>query len=274
MPSRSARLWIEFGLEVRDARRARKWTIRDLAAQAAVSVGMVHRVESGEPASTETATKLATALGRRAELHLVDPRKQDKRPSLSGDPVHSAMGEFEAKHLRGLGLPVGIDEPYQHYQFAGRADLVAWRIDDAALLHIENRTRFPDFQDMAGAYNAKRAYLGPALAARLGVTRWRSETHVIAALWSTEVVGALRMRCESFMSVCPDGPEAFEGWWAGQPPPARAVTSTLIVLDPMAAGRQTQWVGLDAAVRGGRARHRGYADAAQRLARWVDDGLR
>ena len=55
------------------------------------------------------------------------------------------MGEYEASHLRALGFKVGIDEPYQHYQFAGRADLVAWDVDARAFLHIENGTRFPDF---------------------------------------------------------------------------------------------------------------------------------
>jgi hypothetical protein len=105
---------------------------------------MVYRVEAGGIASTDTAQKIAGALGRRAELVLVDPRKKtDSRVSLSADPVHSAMREFEAAHLRRLGknLRIGIDEPYQHYQFAGPADVVAWDLAARALLHIENRTR-------------------------------------------------------------------------------------------------------------------------------------
>ena len=175
------------------------------------------------------------------------------------------MGEFEAAHLRRLGFSVGIDEPYQHYQFAGRADLVAWTAQPAAaLLHIENRTRFPDFQDMAGAYNAKRAYLGEALAARLGVGSWTSETHVIAALWSSEVLHALRLRGESFRSLCPDPVDALDKWWSGNPPP-RGTTSTLIVLDPAAAGRQRTHISLNEALTA-RPRHRGYADAAARAA--------
>jgi hypothetical protein len=39
---------------------------------------------------------------------------------------------------------------------------------------IENRTRFPDFGETAGAFNAKRAYLGAALAERVGISRWAS----------------------------------------------------------------------------------------------------
>jgi hypothetical protein len=38
------------------------------------------------------------------------------------------MGEFEARHFRPIVDGVGLDEPYQHYQFAGRADFVAWRL--------------------------------------------------------------------------------------------------------------------------------------------------
>ena len=221
---------------------------------------MLYRVEAGEIASTETATRIATALGRRAELQLVDPRKRDQRPNLAADPVHSLMGEFEGRHFRTLGIPTGLDEPYQHFQFAGRADFVAWRLDEAALLHIENRTRFPDFQEMAGSFNAKRAYLGNALANRLGIQRWRTETHVIAALWSAEVLHALRLRTDSFKSLCPDSAEAFLGWWQGRELTSGSST-TFVVLDPLATARQRPWIGMEQALTG-RPRHRGYADVA------------
>jgi hypothetical protein len=184
---------------------------------------------------------------------------------LGADLVHSAMGEFEAIHLRGHDVKVGIDEPYQHYQFAGRAPLVVWDIDARALLHIENRTHFPDFQEMAGAYKAKRAYLGEALAERLGIKRWVSETHVIAVLWSSEVLHALRLRTASFRALCPDPAQAFAAWWEGRPPKVGA-SSTLIVLDPGATGRQPEWISFDQALTA-RPRYRGYADAAATLAR-------
>ena len=180
------------------------------------------------------------------------------------DAVHSAMGEFEARHLRGLGSRVGLDEPYQNYQLAGRADIVAWDFDARALLHIENRTRFPDFQEMAGAYNAKRAYLADAIAERTSIARWASQTHVIAALWSSDVLHALRLRTESFRSLCPDQSDTFAHWWAGQPARAGS-SSTLIVLDPLATGSERRWIGLDDAL-SARPRYRGYADAAIQLA--------
>lgn len=49
-------------------------------------------------------------------------------------------------HLRRSGFEVAIAEPHQHYQFAGRADRLGWDLDRRALIHIENRTRFPDMQ--------------------------------------------------------------------------------------------------------------------------------
>lgn len=164
----------------------------------------------------------------------------------------------------GAWLPVGIDEPYQHYQFAGRADVVAWNPDRAALLHLENRTRFPDFQHAAGSFNSKRAYLGDSLAKRLGVRQWRSETHVVVALWSAEVLHSLRLHPESFRSLCPDPPDDFAAWWAGQAP-AAGVTSSLVLLDPLARGRQRVFVGLDDAIASAKPRHRGYVDVVSKM---------
>jgi hypothetical protein len=226
---------------------------------------MLYRIEQGHPASQQSYARLAAALGRRLELALVDPRRPD-RPLRQADIVHSAMGELEAAHLRRLGLPVGIDEPYQHYQFAGRADVASWDVKRRALLHIENRTRFPDFQDMAGAYNAKRAYLGGALARRLGLRGgWSSETHVMAVLWSSEVLHALRLRPDSFRSLCPDSPDALAAWWSGTPPTV-GTTSSLVVLDPLASGRQRRLIDLSEALApSARPRHRGYADVAAKL---------
>jgi transcriptional regulator with XRE-family HTH domain len=258
-----SRLWVDLGIALREARLARTWTVRELARRADVSAVLVYRVEAGQSSSTEAAARLASSLGLRLDFELTDPRRSSK-PSLSADAVHSAMGELETAHLRGLGMPTGVDEPYQHFQFAGRADVVAWDVASAALLHIENRTRFPDFQEMAGAYNSKRAYLASSLGERLGIRHWASQTHVIAALWSSEVLHALRLRRESFRSLCPDPLAAFEHWWAGTPPSA-GQSSILVVLDPLAAGRQRLFVALDEALAGARPRHRDYADVAARL---------
>jgi hypothetical protein len=117
---------------------------------------------------------------------------------------------------------------------------------------------------MAGAYNAKRAYLAGSLGARLGVRRWASETHVIAALWSSEVLHALRLRRASFGSICPDHGSAFAAWWAGTPPVAGS-SSSLVVIDPAAAGRERPFVAF-ADIGSIRPRYRGYADAAGKLA--------
>jgi len=260
------RIWLAFGLQIRDARLQKAWSIRDLATRAGVSIGMTYRVEAGQSASTDTAARLAAALGRRVELVLVDPRRREARPNLAADVVHSAMGEFEAAHLRKLGFPVGIDEPYQHYQFAGRADVLAWDLGERALLHLENRTQFPNLQEAAGSWNAKRAYLADSLAKRLRPRGgWRTVTHVMVALWSSEVLHALRLRTETFRSLCPDPAVAFEAWWSGGAIDT-GHTSSLIVLDPLATVRQRTWLGMEDAL-SVRPRVHSYADAAERLRR-------
>lgn len=238
----------------------------ELADRAGLSRDMVYRIEAGRVPPSRATGRVAVALGRRLEMLLVDPRRRSVRQDLAKDVVHSAMAEFEARHLRRTAAHVGIDEPYQHYQFAGRADVVAWDPGRRALLHIENRTRFPDFQDMAGSFNAKRAYLGAAFADRVGVRGWASETHVIAALWSAEVLHALRLRQASFHALCPDDAAPFAAWWTGGRDTLRGSTSILIVIDPAPAGRQRPFLGFGEALRA-RPRYRGYLDAVTQLAR-------
>jgi transcriptional regulator with XRE-family HTH domain len=264
VPGAVRRVWIAFGLEVREARHARKWSVRQLAAKAGLSSAFVYAIEAGTSGSVEAAARLAAAFEWRAEMHLVNPRRRaDGRASLSADLVHSAMGEFEAAHLRRLQFPVGMDEPYQHYQFAGRADLVAWDVRARALLHIENRTRFPDLQEATGSYNSKKAYLAESLGERVGVRRWASQTHVMAALWSSEALHVLRLRKDTFRSACPDAQDAFAQWWRGQPP-TTGVTSTFVALDPLAVGRKRVFIGLDDVLIA-RPRYQGYADAAAQV---------
>jgi hypothetical protein len=143
------------------------------------------------------------------------------------------MGELEARQLNSHGFAIAIDEPYQHFQFAGRADLLAWDLEARALLHVENKSDLPDLQDLAGSYNAKRAYLPAAIAQRLnmGPRGWASVTHVLAVLWSSAVLHVLRLRPATFTAICPSPVDPFEAWWAGDPP-AEGVTSSLVILDP------------------------------------------
>ena len=177
------------------------------------------------------------------------------------------MGELEARALKGPGRTLAIDEPYQHYQFAGRADVLAW--DRENLLHIENRTRFPNLQEAAGSYNAKRQYLAASLADRAGIgpRGWRSVTHVMACLWSSEVLHSVRLRRASFDALCPDPPGALQAWLNGDPP-APGVTSTLVVLDPLVpfGSRRRTIAAVDEPPRLD-PRYRGYADAAEALRR-------
>lgn len=237
---------IQAGVTIHDARTRRGWTLAGLAQRAGVSVASAHAAENGVPVSLDTLLRLATPLGLKPQLSFTDGRAQ--RPPRDADPIHAAMAELEARHFRAAGFTIAVDESYQHYQFAGRADLVAWDLERRALLHCENRTLFPNVREIAGAWNAKRAYLASALAERLDLRGgWLSATHAMVALWSSEVLHVLRLRTETFRAVCPDTPDAFAAWWSGTPP-ARGTNSTFVLLDPLAHGRQRQWVALDAAV--------------------------
>jgi len=108
------RVALTTGLAVHDERVRRRMTLAQLAERSGVAVTTIHDVESGRVGSLETYARLADALRLRAEFQLVDPRRRE----LSGrpvDPVHAAMGEAEAAHLRARGFNVGMDEPFQHY---------------------------------------------------------------------------------------------------------------------------------------------------------------
>jgi hypothetical protein len=229
---------------------------------------MIHAVEHGGPASLQTYASIASALGLEPRLDLVDPRKRaaTARPE---DPVHAAMGEVFAARLAAHRFSVAIDEPYQHFQFAGRADVLAWDLSARALLHVENRTRFPNLQDAIGSYDAKRRYLPAVLADRLGVRGgWASVTNVMAGLWSSEVIHVARIRRATFKAVCPDPSSPFEAWWQGSPPAAGPSTSSFVVVDPTMTvdGRTRAVVGLNDLLEAHvRPRFRGYADAAAAL---------
>lgn len=258
------RVSVVIGAAIQEERQRRGWSLTELAARARLSVGTVSGVEAGRTTSVETLSRLAVALGLGLEVALRAKRRRSAQ--LVTDIAHSAMGELEARWLQGRGFDVSIDHPYQHYQFAGRADVVAWTLDPPALLHIENRTRFPDLQQAAGSFNAKRRYLAGTVARELGVSRFQSETHVMAGLWSAEVIHALRLRRASFRALCPDGHDGLDGWLRGRPPTA-GTSSSFVLLDPFATGRHARMVGLERAIHGVRPRMRGYADAARRLAR-------
>lgn len=257
------RLCLATGYRLREERLRRRWPLREVARRSGVSVTAVQGIEAGRPALIETYARIADALHLSLELVVADRHRRQPGPRQDADLVHAAMGELEVAHLAARAFETGVDEPYQHYQFAGRADVVAWHRPSRALLHIENKTSFPDIQAAGGSWNAKRSYLAASLGERLGVRPWASVTHVMAVLWSAEVLHSVRLRERTFRAFCPDDAAAFAGWWAGEPPTG-AVTATLVVLDPCASRRQRRFCSLDDGLRV-RPRHRNYADAAQRL---------
>lgn len=252
------------GQIIRAERQRRGWPLQRLAERAGVSPAHVAQVEAGKSASLASYARIMTALDLQPELGAIDPRRRTPRPRQDEDVVHAAMGEMQASRLQGLGFQVAMDEPYQHFQFAGRADVAAWDLNSRALLHIENRTRFPNVQEALGSYGAKKAYFGRILAERLGMqSEWRSETHVIVALWSSEVIHVLRQRESTFRAACPDGMDPVLRWWHGDVAAMRGRTSSIALFDPSPGVREAFRVGeLGSATR---ARHRGYADAAAAL---------
>jgi len=262
-----ARLASTVGQTIHDERVRRHWTLRQLADSAGISTAFLQSLESGEPVSLETYARVTTALDLRAELLALDPRQRRRAGHSSQDFVHAAMGELEAGRFRGFGFGVAMDEPYQHYQFAGRADVVAWDLERRALLHVENRTAFPNVQEALGSYAAKRSYLADVLAERLSVRggRWASIGHCMVALWSAEAMHQIRLRAETFRSACPDPPTDFFSWWAGSPPVMDGFSSAFVLIDPAAdVADRRRFGGLDDALRA-RPRYRDYADAAAQL---------
>ncbi len=110
--------------------------MRTLAMRAGISTSHICDIEAGVPASLETYARVLSALDLPLELAASRHARRSERGGQ--DVVHAAMGELEARRLRQLGFEVAMDEPYQHFQFAGRADVVAWDRAKRALLHIEN----------------------------------------------------------------------------------------------------------------------------------------
>jgi transcriptional regulator with XRE-family HTH domain len=258
----AAQLAGHLGVVARDERLRRGWPLREVARRAGLSVGFIHAVEHGRPAGLAAYAAIAGALGLEPAFDLIDRRRR-ANVVRHEDPVHAAMGESIAGRLRSFGLEIALDDPFQHYQFAGRADLLAWSTERRALLHIENRTRFPNIQEAFGSYNVKRRYLPAIAAERLGVRGgWDIVTNVVAALWSSEVLRDLRRHPTSFRAVCPDPIDAFAAWWNGGLPNAGTVTSVLVLIDPILTGRSDRrcFVGLDQADTA-RGRYSGYADA-------------
>ncbi len=253
---------MSIGTALADERRRRSLTTRHLADRARLSPATVNNAEAGHRVSLDAYARLATAFGLPLEVVVCDPRTN--RSTARGDLVHAAMGEYEARLLGSLGYRVSIDHPYQHYQFAGRADVLAWSAEARVLLHIENRTQFPNLQEAAGSFNAKRQYLAPVVARQVELPRFETQTHVMVGLWSAEVLRAVRTNAASFAALCPDGDEAWTSLLRGDPVP-HGSTATLVLLDPFATGRQRAFLSFAEALAGARSRLRGYADAAARL---------
>lgn len=262
--ARTTGIFAAVGAQVRAARVRRHWTTGRLAVEAGVSRSLVYLVERGDPTSLETYARLGAALGLRLDVSLEDPRV--KTPAgRAQDPVHAAIVEALVARYSAQGRRVGADEPFQHFQFAGRADVTAVDPGGPDLLHHEVKTAMPNVGELAGAWNVKRQYLAGALADRLAIRGgFRSVTHVLTIAWTAECLHVARLREATLRSLGPDGPDAFARSWDGARPAAAAVTSTVVVFDPIERSRLPAWAPIGALATL-RPRHRDYADLLQQL---------
>jgi transcriptional regulator with XRE-family HTH domain len=278
------RLATLIGARIRDRRRHMGWSIREVATRAGVANTTVQKVETGARGSLEMYVRLAEVLDATLEVDLRTRPTEGSRPidaadetgshltaptshagSGEGDLVHAVMGEQFIGLLAPHGFRCGVDEPWRQYQYAGRADVTAWDLLRRALLHAENRTGFPDIQDSVGRFNGKRAYLAASSWERMGMAGPpRVETHVMVALWSAEVLDAIRAYPGTFRAVCPDPPDAFLAWLAGKPP-TTGVTSSLVLFDPFEMRARERFASLEVALRSAKPRVSGYAAAAEML---------
>jgi len=252
------------GTQVRAGRVRRRWTTERLSLEADVSRSLVHLVERGDQTSLETYARLGAALGLHLDVSLEDPRTK-VRPGHAQDPVHAAIVEVLAARYGVQSRHVGADEPFQHYQFAGRADVTAIDPVGPDLLHHEVKTAIPNVGELAGAWNVKRQYLAGALADRHSIRGgFRSVTHVLTVAWTAECLRVVRLREATVRSLGPDAPDAFARWRDGARPAAAGTTSTVVVFDPVERLRAPAWSSLDD-LGTLRPRHRGYAELLQQL---------
>ena len=107
--SLEGRVTTAIGVALLDERRRRRWTARELAARARVSVATVTNVEAGRTASLATYARLAVALGLTLDVSLEGKRRRASRGS--SDLVHAAMGELEARWLSAHGFEVADRPP-------------------------------------------------------------------------------------------------------------------------------------------------------------------
>jgi transcriptional regulator with XRE-family HTH domain len=252
------------GAQVSAARKRRRWTTQQLADRAGVSRALVYRVERGDLSTLETYVRFGAVLGLRLAASLDDPRTR-ARPHRAEDPVHAAIVEMLAARHAAPGRLVTADEPFQHYQFAGRADLVV--IDPAGpdLLHHEVKTAIPNVGELAGSWNVKRQYLARALAERHAIrSGFRSVTHVLTIAWTADCLRVLRVRAATFRTLGPDDPIGFATWWEGRVPASRGSVASVILLDPIQRTRAAPWTGIET-LASVRPRHSGYAEVLTAL---------
>jgi len=86
----------------------------------------------------------------------------------------------------------------------------------------------------------------------------------MVGLWSAEVIHSVRLRAATFRALFPDPDDGLAAWLRGEPP-TTGRSSSFVLLDPFAHGRQVRTIGLERVLAGAKPRIRGYGEAAHRL---------
>lgn len=253
------RLCRRLGAAIRTSRQAHGWSTQQVADAAGLSRSAVTRLEGGKAGGLATYQRIADALELRLSWELTSLATTLE----AEDAVHAVMAEVQARRFATGTRQVLVDEPYQHFRFAGRGDLVVVDPGVAAIHHSENKTRIVNVGELSGSFNAKCRWLAGDVAERHGIRRIRSESHTLVLLWSDEVLAAARSLERTLRALGPEGVGPFRAWWEGAP--MAGVHRGLVVFDPIDRGAsQRQWVSLEDALEA-RPRYRGYADAFHEL---------
>jgi transcriptional regulator with XRE-family HTH domain len=258
-----ARLGIEVGRVIREARRLIGWSQRELAARAGVSQAAIWRLETGQPGRVDLTLVegVMDALGLRATIGIDGRHLDDRRRQRDG--VHAVVNGFTARRLARLGWATATEVQIGDQHPRGWIDLLAFRREDRALVVEEVKTEIPD---MGGLQRSLSFYAREArtVAAGLG---WPalSVTVLVVGLDSDALARRLADNRAIVEQAFPGSVPAMATWLADPGAPAPGGW-TLAVVDPTVRG--DAW--LRPPMLGSRRRppaYRNYADAATRLLR-------
>ncbi len=172
---------IRLGLSIRALRRHRRLRQEDLAAASDSSQPAICRLERGGSGSLslDAIDRVVTALGARLEVRVLWQGEQLDRLL---DADHAALVEQVLGWLQGAGWEARPEVTFNVRGERGSVDVVARRLDRAAVLVVEVKSVVPDAQAVQAGLDRK-ARLAPEIARSLE--------------WEASVVGRLLVVADS-----------------------------------------------------------------------------